>query len=91
MKVISIAEAAPQLRQLFVDAMKGETILLTNGVDSVELTPRTSEIPDPPDAIENMEQLEKALLEGLEGKAIPYSAERLTEACRQALRESNGA
>ena len=82
MKVISVADAAPQLGQLILDAIKGETIMVTNGDDTVELLPR----PDPHFLIGH-DELEAELLKGLQGQPRPFSAKRLEEACHRAVED----
>lgn len=84
-KVIPISEAAPQLNQLMIDALKGETIVLTNGKDEVELMPRT----EVGGMDYKLDELEAELLRALEGKLRPFSEQALDDACERAIGQRN--
>jgi hypothetical protein len=81
-KVIPISEAAPQLNQLMIDALNGETIVLTNGAEQVELTPRAS-------AKEEFEspELEAEMLKALDQPFTPYVPGEFRAMLDQIIRE----
>ena len=82
MKVIPISEAAPQLNQLMIDALNGETIVLTNGAEQVELTPRSP----PSDEFESPE-LEIEMLKALDQPFTPYVPGEFRAMLDQIIRE----
>lgn len=84
MKAISIRDARGQLGQLLAEACGGETILLTDGLNEVTLSPRKLDLE------EDSPELEAELLKAAAGPFTPYSSQELREACEKIIREKRG-
>jgi hypothetical protein len=82
-KVIPISEAAPQLNQLLIDALKGETIVLTNGTEQVELTPRAGVSEGDFELVE----LEAEMVKALDQSFTPYVPGEFRAMLQEIIRE----
>ncbi|HEV2694415.1 MAG TPA: hypothetical protein VG347_16095 [Verrucomicrobiae bacterium] len=85
MKAISIVDAQNQLGELFAQACRGETIVLTDGNRRVTLEPEM--ILDPE---KDSPELEAELLKAVNGPHFPYSASEMREACEKVIRQKRG-
>ena len=82
MKAVPIEEAEKQLGKLIAEALRGETIVLSDGDNKVTLTPGVAL-----DLDENSPELEAELLKAVNGSHSPYSSEEMRAACEKILRE----
>ncbi|HWC61512.1 MAG TPA: hypothetical protein VHC44_17600 [Verrucomicrobiae bacterium] len=81
MKAVSIQEAEGQLRELFAQACRGETIVLTDGQFRMKLSPIVL------DPEEDSPELEAELLKAVNGPHSPYREGELREIADRALQE----
>ena len=82
MKAVPIEEAEKQLGKLIAEALRGETIVLSDGENKVTLTPGVW-----PDLDEYNPELEAELLKAVNGPHSPMRDGELREIAEQALRE----
>jgi hypothetical protein len=85
MKTVTVSEAEGKLRQLLVEAARGDLIVLTDGKIQVTLTPRDEAKPLDPE--EDSPELEAELLKAVNGPHAPLAPGELREIANTALRE----
>jgi hypothetical protein len=85
MKAVSIKEAEGQLGTLIAEALRGETIVLSDGDNKVTLTPGVVL-----DLEEDNPELEAELLKAVNGPHSPYSSEEMRAACEEIARKKRG-
>lgn len=79
MKIVDVADAAPQLRYLIAEAAAGKSIILKDGATEVELGPRMLNLD------EDSPELEAELLKGVQGPFREYSSEELDQIVEKVL------
>ena len=82
MKTLTVQEAESKLGQLITRANAGEIIVLTNGEQNVTLRPGSA-----PSIEEDSAELERELLQAIDGPYSPYSSDEMRSIVERVIRE----